>query len=210
MIHDLLPIFAKGITLGFSAGIAPGPLTFLVITQTLRFGLFEGFKVALAPLITDIPILLICVLIMTRIEHVPLALALISLLGSYFLAKMAVDNWMASPLSSFPTQEKPASLVRGVIANLLNPHPYLFWLTIGTPIILQSPAHPFASGAVFMFGMFLLMIGTKIAIAAIARGFRPWLSGSGYRWVLRGSAILLSLFALMFFREALRHLRLSI
>ncbi|MDY6953588.1 MAG: LysE family translocator, partial [Thermodesulfobacteriota bacterium] len=50
---------AIGIVLGLSAGFAPGPLLALVISQTLRHNAVEGLKVALAPLVTDLPIILI-------------------------------------------------------------------------------------------------------------------------------------------------------
>jgi threonine/homoserine/homoserine lactone efflux protein len=31
-----------------------------------------------------------------------------------------------------------ASLGKGVSVNFLNPNPYLFWLTIGTPLLLEA------------------------------------------------------------------------
>ena len=31
-----------------------------------------------------------------------------------------------------------ASLAKGVSLNFLNPNPYLFWLTIGTPLLLEA------------------------------------------------------------------------
>ncbi len=47
----------QGIVLGFAAGISPGPMLGLVISQTLRYGWRAGNLVALAPLFTDIPII---------------------------------------------------------------------------------------------------------------------------------------------------------
>jgi hypothetical protein len=46
-----------GIIFGLSAGLAPGPLLMLVISDTLRHGIKAGVKVALAPVITDLPII---------------------------------------------------------------------------------------------------------------------------------------------------------
>ena len=46
-----------GLTLGFAAGISPGPLMTLVITRTLERGLGAGLRVAVAPLLTDLPII---------------------------------------------------------------------------------------------------------------------------------------------------------
>lgn len=46
-----------GAIFGFIAGISPGPLLTLVITETITHNKSEGIKIAIAPLITDLPIL---------------------------------------------------------------------------------------------------------------------------------------------------------
>ena len=48
----------SGIVLGLSGGLSPGPLTALVISQTLRFGARGGMLVALAPILTDAPLVI--------------------------------------------------------------------------------------------------------------------------------------------------------
>jgi len=45
--------------LGVSAGFAPGPLLTLVISETLQHDIKSGVKVALAPIITDLPIIIL-------------------------------------------------------------------------------------------------------------------------------------------------------
>ena len=46
----------SGVFLGLAAGFAPGPLLTLVITETLQHNLRSGIRVALAPILTDAPI----------------------------------------------------------------------------------------------------------------------------------------------------------
>lgn len=50
-----------GLVLGLSAGLAPGPLLTLVVSETLRHHVGAGIRVALAPLISDLPIVLVSV-----------------------------------------------------------------------------------------------------------------------------------------------------
>lgn len=199
----LFAIFIKGLVLGFSAGIAPGPLTLLVITQTLQYGLREGFKVSIAPLITDLPIICVCIFVLSNLSNVPMVLAMISFIGAYFLFKMAIQNWRAPAINVEKNSEKPGSLLRGITTNLLNPHPYIFWLTIGSPIILENRSSELNSAILFIGGMFTMMIGVKIIIAWIAKEFRPYLAGAGYRFLLRASAVTLVYFSLTFIREGL-------
>lgn len=48
-----------GLSIGLAAGISPGPLQALVVTSTLRGGFGAGWRVAAAPLLTDVPIVTI-------------------------------------------------------------------------------------------------------------------------------------------------------
>ncbi len=54
---ESLTFLISGLVLGFSAAISPGPMTMLVISQTVRHGLREDIKVALIPIFTDGPII---------------------------------------------------------------------------------------------------------------------------------------------------------
>ena len=49
-------LLGQGILLGVSAGVSPGPLFALVIAETLHHGTKAGLRVALVPLVTDMPI----------------------------------------------------------------------------------------------------------------------------------------------------------
>lgn len=54
----MIGFLLSGILLGLSGGLAPGPLLTLVASETLRHGARAGVRVALAPLLTDLPIVL--------------------------------------------------------------------------------------------------------------------------------------------------------
>ena len=58
-------LLMSGMLLGLSAGLSPGPMLTLVVSQTLRHGIQEGVKVAFAPLLTDTPIVIACLLFLS-------------------------------------------------------------------------------------------------------------------------------------------------
>ncbi len=62
-----------GAMFGLSAGFAPGPLLTLVVTQTLQYSVREGIRVSMAPLITDVPIILISFFILSRLATFEMA-----------------------------------------------------------------------------------------------------------------------------------------
>ena len=82
---QVIDYFGKGTLLGLAAGFSPGPLTVLVIGETLRHGLRSGLQVAIAPILTDIPIILLTMLILEKALNYPVVFGAISLAGGAFL-----------------------------------------------------------------------------------------------------------------------------
>ena len=133
-----------GVVLGLSAGLAPGPLLTLVIAETLRLGIRAGLSVAMAPLLTDLPIILGSLFILAKLSNFNLVLALVALAGAVFVAYLGIDLLRLKPVAEPVAARHPQSLKRGVVTNLLNPHPYLFWLAVGAPTVLKASTSSFS------------------------------------------------------------------
>jgi len=113
-----------GVVFGLAAGLLPGPLRALVIQQTLRHGPGEGIKVAAA------------LLAVNWLADADGILGAMSLLGAAFLGYLAYESVTTDLAAHDGPANAPRSLQKGVAANLLNPHPYLFWFTVGAPTLL--------------------------------------------------------------------------
>jgi len=75
----MLTYLFAGLSLGLSAGLAPGPLFATVIAQTVRFGLREGAKTACSPLLTALPIILASVWLLASLAAYRQILGLVAL-----------------------------------------------------------------------------------------------------------------------------------
>ncbi|MDH3383440.1 MAG: LysE family translocator, partial [Deltaproteobacteria bacterium] len=64
----MLFFLGAGIVLGLSAGFSPGPLLAMVLSQTIRHGAREGIKIAAAPLLTDLPIILVSTFLLAKLS----------------------------------------------------------------------------------------------------------------------------------------------
>ena len=179
--------------MGLSAGLSPGPLLALVITASLRSGLAGGLRVALAPLITDIPIIALSVIFIGYLP--PEALRWLGTLGGLVVLWIGVETIRGAQKAVVPSEpgaqaDPRRELWRGVLVNALNPHPYLFWVTVGGPALVGgwrvSPWHAFA----FVVPFYTLLVGSKILIAWLVSWRAGALSQSWYRRVLAGSGIL--------------------
>ncbi len=193
-----------GIVLGLSAGFSPGPLFALVLSQTLRHGVREGIKVAASPLITDLPILLACTFVLSRVAGYRGLLGAVSLAGAAVVAHMAYGTFRAERREAAPVQGEPKSLLKGALVNALSPHPYLFWLTVGAPMILKGwKMHP-AAAVLFVLGFTGCLVGAKVVLAVLAGRSSRLLEGKRYGYVMRALGLLLLLFAGFLLRDGLR------
>jgi threonine/homoserine/homoserine lactone efflux protein len=199
----MLASLIAGTVLGLSAGLSPGPLMSFLISQTLKHGVKEGVKVAFAPFISDVPIILIATFVLTRLAAFRAVLGLISLLGGLFVSYLAYESFRTSRLDTSIEDAVPQSLSKGAIVNALNPHPYLFWLSVGAPMIIKAWAASPLTAAAFVMGFYACLTGAKIGLAVLVGKSRQLLMGRAYGYLMRVLGVLLAIFAFLLFRDGL-------
>lgn len=189
-----------GIGLGIGAGVTPGPLVGLIISETLRNGWQSGMLVAFAPPLGDVVVVSLCFLVLIRLPESLLPFLGIS--GGLYVLFLAWETFRTvSPPSltgETETVNHRRSLGKGLMVNLLNPHPYIFWLTVAGPLVAQSyQQSAFGSIIAFVGGFYSCLVGSKLLLALLVHGGRARLQGKGYQLALRASGGLLLLFALI-------------
>lgn len=190
-----------GVALGLSAGISPGPLLALVISQTLRHGYKEGAKVAVAPLITDFPIIIGSTVLLVNLSEYGSVIGILSLAGGLFLVYLAYENFRTGGLEIRREKPELRSVVQGAIVNALSPYPYLFWITVGGPMIVKGYAEGLLPPLLFVSGFLGCLVGSKIALAVVVEKSKDHLVGKPYVWAMRILGVALLGFALLLFRD---------
>ena len=167
-----------GLTIGWAAGISPGPLNLLVVQSALRSGAAAGALVAVAPLVTDAPIVALSLLVASTVPES--VLTAMSVTGGLYLVWLGVAEWRSSEEPHL--EAAPGShLRRGVVANLLSPHPWLFWLTVGGPTTVTAWERSPTAAVGFIVAFFMVLVGVKVTIAVIAARAGRRLSDRGQR-----------------------------
>lgn len=160
-----------GVSLGFWAGVSPGPLTLLVLRQSLLFGAGAGFMVALAPLITDT---LAILLAWWLANQLPSGFdQFIRAAGGIFVIYLAI-NGLRKPFSLNPTQGANAQSFRqGIIINMLNPNMYIFWIGVGIPLL----SHFGRESVWFLAGFYPTIVLAKGSLGFLISRLRhlPWM-----------------------------------
>jgi threonine/homoserine/homoserine lactone efflux protein len=202
-------VVVDGAALGLAAGLTPGPLLALVISQSLRFGTREGLKVAFVPLLTDAPAVVLSLMLLSSVSGFGPALGIATLAGALFVLYLAYDSLRASA----PTQDShpvaAKSVLRGVIVNMLSPNPFLFWLMVGAPATVRAFHTHWAAAVAFVATFYVCLVGAKIGVALTTGRSRSLLAGRGYVVLMRVLAATLAVFGCRLFWEGLQLLQSS-
>lgn len=187
----------QGIGYGFAAAVQPGPFQTYLISQTLSKGWKRTFPAVLAPLISDGPIIVLCLLVLSQVPAW-LQRFLYIAGGSFilYLAYGAYRAWKNFDLNISSTElATHQGVLKAALVNLLNPNPYLYWTLVTGPILLTGWRETPANGLGFIVGFFVSLIFSLSAIVVVfgtARRFGPKVN----RTLLGISAVALFCFGL--------------
>ena len=200
MLHYL----TIGTILGLSAGFAPGPLLTLVISETLQHDIKSGVKVALAPIVTDLPIIILTLFVLSKLSHFHNILGVISLMGGCFVLFMGCESMRTKGVDTEVGEVEPKSLIKGVLTNALSPHPYLFWFSVGTPIMIKAMRLGVSAPLTFIVSFYFFLVGAKIVLAILIGKSKSFLRGNVYIYTLRFLGLVLCVLATFLFHDGLK------
>ena len=193
----LFPFLIKAATIGFSAGITPGPLQAVFLSYAIKGGWKKALPAAFAPLVSDVPVILIVFLILNNLPAT--FLRLLQIAGAVFLLYLAWDAFKAfhhyKAVQEAGDTNSMGTLLKATAMNLLGPGPWLFWSLINGPNLIEawqiSPWWGLAYIATF-YGVFIL---SNIALILLFSSMRQ-LGEQVRRGLLLISAFVLAGFAI--------------
>jgi threonine/homoserine/homoserine lactone efflux protein len=171
---NMFVYFIQGAMLGFAAAVTPGPLAMYVLSQAVTQGRRRALPAAFSPLISDGPIALVVLAVLSRIP--PGMIIYLRLLGGVFLLYLAYGawkNWRRFTEKPLLLDSGQSSALKAAVINWLNPNPYIAWSVVLGPILLSgwhiSPINGIALLAGFYPAMIASMIGMVLIFAAATR-----------------------------------------
>jgi threonine/homoserine/homoserine lactone efflux protein len=169
----MLTYLLLGAAFGFAAVAQPGPMQAYLIAQAASHGVRRTLPAAFAPLLSDIPVVTLTVLVLSRMPS--RFLQGLRVLGGLFVLYLAFGGFRAwrdwRPKSAGPAPSAGRGVVQAVAVNLLNPNPWIAWSLALGPLLLrgwrEAPAHGIALLAGF-YGVMVAGTASTIAIFGMA------------------------------------------
>jgi threonine/homoserine/homoserine lactone efflux protein len=184
--------------LGLFAGLAPGPYTTMVAATGLERGFRVAVPMAMAPLVTDLPPMLVSTLVVGRLNWGALTLlgvcggVVVTMIGLRFLRTHGTIL-VTTPTGDPIEPAEPSVRVEHVLtSNLLNPAPWVFWFVAAAPLMLAQWNVSLARGVVFVVVLFLVNVSSAAGLAWMAARARGVLSPTNQRRALIGAGLILT------------------
>lgn len=156
----------------------PGPYQTYLVSQALSHGWRRTLPAALAPVLSDVPVILLVLFVLSGLPLV-LGLALRTAGGVFLchLAWRAFRAWRSYQPGADPgTGGSRRSVLSAALVNLLNPNPWLGWSLVMGPLLLRSWRESPASGLALLISFYGTMVAASVGIIALfagARGLGP-------------------------------------
>lgn len=198
----MLEYIIAALIFGASGGLSPGPLSVIVIHETLRRGFVAGALVSLAPLFTDVPIMAAASLLFAHAQDTRWLQVFLGIIGGLYLLKLGYKSLLVTRVP-MPEVELPqlGPLLTGIKMNFLNPNPYLFWFTVAGPYLISGTI---STNLAFLATFLSILISLKIAIAFGVARFRSFLHGKTYDIIMKALALCLLGYGALFIFKAMR------
>jgi threonine/homoserine/homoserine lactone efflux protein len=154
-----------GITYAIAAVVQPGPFQMFLLSQTLSKGWQRTLPAAFGPLISDIPVMIIVLFLLTRVP--PVFLSVLQLAGGIFILYLAFNTYKTwknfHSIKPSEVHSGQQTLLNAVIVNILNPNPYIGWSLVLGPLFLKGWHNNPADGIILLIGFYVTLITGMIA-----------------------------------------------
>lgn len=200
---DILGFVATIVILTASGALAPGPLFFETITQGARTGARSGLIFSLAHTLVEFSLIMLLAFGLLAIRNEVVIRDAIGVLGGVVLIFFGVYQIFGSIRKMVIIQKKKVSSHRlffiGVLFTGLNPYFIVWWLTVGSNLILLALEIAALAGVIFMFLCHVWMDYVWLtAVAYFAKRGVNALGSTWYRVLISVFGIILIYFGVSF------------
>lgn len=156
--------------LGIIGGLTPGPITALMLGQTLRFGWKRGVFVPYALIVSNFFFAPITLLVMSLFSQINVLVTILTAIGGCFLVYLGIMEWNSQ--LSIDQRNCTHPFKKALALDIVNPHPYVFWFTILGPIMISMNQYglffdSFSVMITFTAGLVLVKFSYIVALHAI-------------------------------------------
>jgi threonine/homoserine/homoserine lactone efflux protein len=167
-VSAIFSLFTQGVTLGFAAAASPGPFQAFLFARASRVGIRRTLPLVLAPLASDLPIVALVLLALSRVPEG--FLRALEVAGGALLLWLAVGSFRGTgdvrPTAP-PAAGSAGPFLQAMLVNATGPGPWIFWSAVCGPILAEAWRAGAASAIAFLVGFYATLSGGKAVLVAV-------------------------------------------
>ncbi|HHO56695.1 MAG TPA: hypothetical protein ENK21_09925 [Trueperaceae bacterium] len=162
----MLAILLQGLGLGFSAAVMPGSFQTYLISESLLKGYKKALPLAFVPILSDLPIIIITMLVLNQAAD--WFLNLLQIVGGIFIIYLSFLAYKSSKNDSeIQSSEQKLNILKAITINFLNPNVWLYWSTIGATLLISNWQNQKIIAILFLLSFYGAMVLSNVLMVLI-------------------------------------------
>jgi threonine/homoserine/homoserine lactone efflux protein len=208
---NLLDFVATVVVVTASGALAPGPLTFGILMHGSKGGARSGFSCAIGHMLVELPLVLALAFGLLEAANQPFIKEVIGLVGGVGLIGFGLLQIYETLRKKTNPNELPkknalptSSLALGLALTGLNPYFILWWLTIGSVLVIQALAFAAILGVLLMYVSHVWMdYAFLTALGHVAKEGKTFLGSRYYKLALIAFGVAMLYYGFVFISGAI-------
>jgi len=202
----MLQTYLLGLIIGLTGALVPGPTLVATINSSAREGWSTGPRISAGHALVEACIFLLIILGIGSVNAVQEYTALIAAIGGIALlifglltirgAKDALPDGKAEAVVANP-------YLAGALTSISNPYFWMWWLTVGSALVLAAASQAFFFAIAFLVGHWSADFGWYTVVSTSIHQGRKIMDDRIYTWILRGCGVFLLIFGVYYLGTAL-------
>lgn len=189
MLYDIVQMLALAFAIGLTGALAPGPTLVATVNSSLKTGWTAGPKIALGHALVELLIFILIVLGLAaaaqqRQQEYSHHIAILGGLALIAFGLLTVKGSRSASLASAAESNAENPYIAGMLTSAANPYFWVWWLSVGSALIIDSLQGGLILASVFLIGHWGADFGWYTIVSASLDRGRSILSETNYRRIL--------------------------
>ncbi len=207
MINEMFDMLAMAFLIGLTGALAPGPTLVATVNSSLKTGWTAGPKIALGHAAVELLIFILIVLGLAAAaqQQQQVYSHYIAIVGGLALIAFGLLTVKGSKNASlvFAAENKTENpYLAGIITSAANPYFWVWWLSVGSALVIDGLRGGLVLAAIFMIGHWGADFGWYMLVSASLDRGKKILSEANYQRILAVCGSFLIFFGLYYLTRA--------
>ncbi|MBP7120142.1 MAG: LysE family translocator [Methanolinea sp.] len=206
----MIQTFLLGVLIGLTGALVPGPTLVATINASVRGGWATGLRISAGHALVEACLFVLIIIGIGSVGKVQDYSTGIAVVGGIALLVFGILTIRSSGVIDMEGKAQSAvanPYLAGFLTSVANPYFWMWWLTVGSALLLTAAQNAFYFAVAFLIGHWSADFGWYTVVSASVHQGKKILDERAYTWILRGCGVFLMIFGLYYLVSAVSFLQ---